>query len=56
MSGLDLDSVLRFGKHRGRTIEDVLEDDPRWLLWASENVDDFELDTAVMDAVVRACS
>lgn len=50
---LNLDAVLRFGKHKGRMVEDVLDEDPAWLLWAAENVSGFELDTAVMDAVMR---
>jgi uncharacterized protein (DUF3820 family) len=54
MSGLDLDHVLTFGRHRGRTIEDVLEDDPRYLLWVCENVDDFELDDVVAHELERA--
>ena len=44
---LDLDHKLTFGKHKGKTIEDVLEDDPRYLRWCMENIDDFELDRAV---------
>jgi hypothetical protein len=31
-----MDDVLRFGKHRGAQIEDVIEDDPEWLAWAVE--------------------
>jgi hypothetical protein len=53
MTGLDLDQILWFGKHQGRTIEDVLDDDPRYLMWACENVDGFELDTAVMHELER---
>lgn len=50
----DLDSKLDFGKHRGRKVEDVLEDDPGYLLWAMENVERFEVDAALYDEIVRA--
>jgi len=50
----DLDSILDFGKYKGRTVEDVLDEDPRYLLWALESVERFETDAAVADAIVRA--
>lgn len=37
-------SVLDFGKHKGKTIDDVLDIEPEWLLWAEETVDFFEMD------------
>lgn len=53
---LDLDDTVTFGKHKGLTVEDVMEVDPGWLKWAMENVDDFELDQAVADEVTMLCS
>lgn len=50
----DLDTALDFGKHRGRTVEDLLGDDPRYLLWALENVERFEVDKALQDTITRA--
>lgn len=50
----DLDSTLRFGKYKGYTIEDLLNDRPDYLLWLLENVDDFEVDKALQDAITRA--
>lgn len=51
----DLDSVIQFGtKHRGKTVETVLEEDPRWLLWAVETLEDFQVDKALQDEIVRA--
>lgn len=50
----DLDSALDFGKYKGRTVEDVLDEDPAYLLWALENVERFETDKAVQDAITRA--
>lgn len=54
MAAYDLDTLLDFGKHRGRPVEDVLEDDPSYLLWALENVHRFEVDKALQDAITRA--
>lgn len=34
--------VLRFGKYAGETIQDVLDNDPLYLVWLHENTD-FEL-------------
>lgn len=33
---LNLKSELDFGKHKGETVEDVLENDPKYLLWIKE--------------------
>jgi len=35
---------LTFGKHKGKTITQVLQDDPGWLVWADKNVEFFKLD------------
>lgn len=35
---LVMESRFPFGKHRGRKVEDVLEDDPTYLIWWGENV------------------
>ncbi len=52
----DLDTPLDFGKFKGRTIEDILEEDggPGYLLWALENVERFETDKAIQDLITRA--
>lgn len=50
----DLDTKLRFGKYKGYTVEDVLEKDPEYLLWLLENVEHFEVDKALQDAIMRA--
>ena len=54
MTTYDLDTPLAFGKYKGRTVEDVLEEDPAYLLWAAENVESFDVDAALQDAIVRA--
>jgi hypothetical protein len=52
----DLDTEIDFGKYKGRTVEDVLNEDAKYLLWAMENVDRFEVDAAIQDAITRAAS
>lgn len=50
----DLDDPLRFGKFKGRTVEDILDEAPEYLLWCLENVEQFEVDAALQDAITRA--
>jgi len=50
----DLDSNLDFGKYRGRSLEDILDEDPAYLLWALATVVRFQVDDALQDAIVRA--
>lgn len=54
MAAYDLDDVLNFGKYKGSTVDSVLEEDPKYLLWALENVERFEVDKALQDAITRA--
>lgn len=37
---------LTFGKHKGATIEEVIDDDPSYLEWAIDEIEWFELDEA----------
>ena len=50
---LDLDDRFAFGRHKGKLVEDVLNDDPAWLLWAIEN-EVIEVDAALQDAITEA--
>ncbi len=40
---LNLKSKLNFGKHKGKTIDEVLEEDPTYIRWCLENIDWFKL-------------
>jgi hypothetical protein len=51
----DLDTKLDFGKYKSYTVEQILEQDPSYLLWLIENVDRFEVDAALQDAIMKAC-
>lgn len=42
-----LDSVFGFGKYKGCTVDDVLEDHPGYIEWCIENIDGFEIHTEV---------
>jgi hypothetical protein len=39
MKKLTLASVLTFGKHNGKTVEWVVDNDPSYILWIDENTD-----------------
>ena len=46
---LGVDDRLNFGKHRGKLIGDILEDDPSYLAWVvDENIRAIEFDEEVM--------
>lgn len=34
---IGLDDSLRFGKHKGKPLWEVMDDDPGWVRWAMEN-------------------
>jgi uncharacterized protein (DUF3820 family) len=36
--------VFKFGKYRGRSYQDILETDKRYLLWCFENIKGFPLE------------
>lgn len=39
-----LNTRLCFGKHEGKLISTVIREDPQYILWCLENIDDFRLD------------
>ncbi len=39
---------LHFGKYIGKSVQDVLNFDPKYVKWAYENIDWFKLDDQVM--------
>jgi hypothetical protein len=49
-----LTDVLTFGRYKGRTVEELLEEDPDYLTWVNKNVDFFPLEDDVMDAAIEA--
>lgn len=40
---LDISSKLAFGKYRDMTVRYVIERDPKYLIWASQNIYGFDL-------------
>lgn len=38
-----LSNVLEFGKHKGKTIQEVMKEDPNWIHWSLENIPTFKL-------------
>jgi hypothetical protein len=48
-----LTTKLRNGKYAGRTIEEVIELDPKYLNYCIENYDNFELDNEAYTKLVE---
>ena len=46
---LGLDYIFTFGKCKGQSIEEVIDNEPSYVIWCSENIDWFDLDTDVYD-------
>lgn len=39
-----LDRVFNFGKHKGSTLRDVIQDDVEYVSWCMAEIENFELD------------
>lgn len=48
----DLDSVMDFGKYKGHTVQDVIQVDPVYVMWAHDHVKRFKLPANVVDALI----
>ena len=40
---IKLDHIMTFGKHKGKTVAELMDEAPGWLVWAHENVEFFKL-------------
>jgi hypothetical protein len=47
---LTWESRFWFGKHRGKTLREVLDSDPDYLIWAHKTVEGFVLDEEILEA------
>ena len=47
----DLDSVVTFGKHKGETVAEILENNDTYIYWCYETMDDFYITDAVWEAM-----
>lgn len=48
MNAGELSEKLTFGKYKGKTVADVLIEDPSYLVWAHNNVDFFKVSTELL--------
>ena len=48
-----LPDVIGFGQYAGKTVADVLELDPKYLIWASSSIPEFDLHVMVLDEAKR---
>lgn len=44
---------LPFGKYRGRTVRDIMNNDPQYLWWVIENMIDFRIADELHDEIER---
>lgn len=52
---MEMTTLVWFGKYKGRPVSDVVAEDPRYAIWAHENVSGFTLaENVVADAFNRA--
>ncbi len=42
--------TFTFGRYKGMRVQDVLEEDPDYILWVGKSIDYFPLETAVLMA------
>ena len=41
---LSADDVLTFGKYKGKTLREIHSEIPNYLIWVSQNTNDFDID------------
>lgn len=49
---LGMEDKFPFGRHAGKKVEDILEDDPQYILWFDENVTQYHLDQTIVRAAL----
>jgi hypothetical protein len=47
---LGLEDTINFGKHKGKTVEDLLNKHPDYLLWAQDAIEWLEIDEDILEA------
>lgn len=52
----DSNTVMSFGKYKGKAIFELMAEDPEYLEWAHENTDRFKLSPRLMAEVRRNIS
>lgn len=54
MQGIyEFQTTLSFGKYKGYTVKEILEDNPKYLLWAINNIEGFIVAEDVKEALER---
>ena len=48
-----VNNILTFGKYRGKTILQVIDENPSYIAWCIENVKDFTIDSRLKNELMR---
>ena len=48
----NVNDVLQFGKYKGRTVLEVIDTNPSYIVWCIQNVKDFVIDKRLSDELV----
>jgi len=51
----DYNYVFLYGKYKGKLITEIIEEDPGYILWASENIPSFNPTAEVLHEARNAC-
>lgn len=51
----DYNYVFPYGKHKGKLVTEVIEEDPGYILWASEHISTFNPTEEVLSEARDAC-
>ncbi len=49
-----LEDVLTFGRYKGLTVAQVVDEDPDYIIWMSETLEYFPLEESVVDLAIEA--
>lgn len=49
------DTPLTFGKYKGRTPDDIADDDPGYIVWAYETIGNHICSKAMYDYCIKEC-
>ena len=49
----NLDTILHFGKFKGHTVQQVIDEEPSYIVWCADNIEWFDIEPFVYDMAVE---